>query len=281
MSIVIPAGMPVISHGAHNDPAEGTCIMEYVSILAGERFSDHPRTAYGLLGGVARSCNDAYDDGGVLLQGLAPLAVRFIGTRKAADAYNALYAGHGLGGNIAALDARLGMWAMSRVAAYIPEDVRLRVQQFAAHLDAHLDGDVAFVPPHDLFNRVDKELHDTRILYPAMGAVYRLTKAFVENDCCADHHIAGAILSAVSAVADKNGKTAIATELTALLDEFDRLTGHQLTDTVPEPAQPEPTNPEPDDTDDDKPAAIPAVQSISQMLAAFDKIVINTYATSN
>ncbi|MGH3329599.1 MAG: hypothetical protein ACRDPT_17705, partial [Streptomycetales bacterium] len=57
-----PDHLPLLARGAHDDPSEGVCLMEYVSVIAGERFSDHPRCTDPLLAGVARVVNDHVSD---------------------------------------------------------------------------------------------------------------------------------------------------------------------------------------------------------------------------
>ena len=37
-----PALLPVLSRGKHRNPRKGACFMEFASLLAGERWSDHP-----------------------------------------------------------------------------------------------------------------------------------------------------------------------------------------------------------------------------------------------
>lgn len=63
MTITIPDTLPTLSHGAH-EPGEGkACVMEYVSVIAGEAFSDHPHCTHHLIAAVARSLNDSmYSD---------------------------------------------------------------------------------------------------------------------------------------------------------------------------------------------------------------------------
>lgn len=73
-----PDGMPELSPGLHRNINEGACIMEYVSVLAGERFSDHPKCVLPVLASVARIVNDRISDAGRAR--LAPLAPDFIGT---------------------------------------------------------------------------------------------------------------------------------------------------------------------------------------------------------
>ena len=67
------------SSGRHADPGEGSCLMEYVSVLAGGRFSDHPRCTHPLLTWAARRINDTVSDTARPL--LATLTPDLIGTR--------------------------------------------------------------------------------------------------------------------------------------------------------------------------------------------------------
>lgn len=73
-----PAGLPVLGIGRHRTPEQGSCLMEYVSVLAGCRFSDHPRCTHPTLGALARGINDTTSDAGRLR--LAMLAPELIGT---------------------------------------------------------------------------------------------------------------------------------------------------------------------------------------------------------
>ena len=60
----LPAGLPILSAGVHLAPEDGACLMEYVSLLAGEPFSDAPRCTDPLLAALARLVNDATSDSG-------------------------------------------------------------------------------------------------------------------------------------------------------------------------------------------------------------------------
>jgi len=62
--------MPPISHqtiklsrGRHSSPEHGACVMELASMLAGESFSDHPRSVSRPLASFLRGYNDLLDDG--------------------------------------------------------------------------------------------------------------------------------------------------------------------------------------------------------------------------
>jgi hypothetical protein len=54
--------------------------MELASVLAGERFSDHPKSVCPVIGGLLRAYNDAVD--GDHRQALLPYAARIVGTRE-------------------------------------------------------------------------------------------------------------------------------------------------------------------------------------------------------
>ena len=71
----VPAGVPVPARYAHLDPSSGGCLMEIVSVLAGERFSDAPRCTHPVLALVARLVNDVIGDPATLL----PLAPSLVG----------------------------------------------------------------------------------------------------------------------------------------------------------------------------------------------------------
>jgi hypothetical protein len=58
----LPDLMPVLSRGKHRNPRKGACFMEMASVLAGERWSDHPRCTQPLLGELARNINDCTSD---------------------------------------------------------------------------------------------------------------------------------------------------------------------------------------------------------------------------
>ena len=49
-----PALLPVLSRGKHRNPRKGACFMEFASLLAGERWSDHPACTHPLLAAVAQ-----------------------------------------------------------------------------------------------------------------------------------------------------------------------------------------------------------------------------------
>ena len=60
----LPELLPTLSRGKHRSPRKGACFMEFASLLAGERWSDHPACTHPLLAAVARHVNDSTSDAG-------------------------------------------------------------------------------------------------------------------------------------------------------------------------------------------------------------------------
>jgi hypothetical protein len=72
-----PDLFPMLSRGKHRSPRTGACFMELASLLAGERWSDHPACTHPLLAALARHVNDHTSDAG--RQRLAHLIPSVIG----------------------------------------------------------------------------------------------------------------------------------------------------------------------------------------------------------
>ena len=72
-----PDLLPILSPGRHRSPRTGACFMELASLLAGERWSDHPACTHPLLAALARQVNDHTSDAG--RQRLAELIPSVIG----------------------------------------------------------------------------------------------------------------------------------------------------------------------------------------------------------
>jgi hypothetical protein len=83
--------LPVLSRGKHRSPRQGACFMEFASVLAGERWSDHPACTHPLLAAVARHVNDHTSDAGRRrLAGLIPSVIGLTGDDLHIDARIAL-----------------------------------------------------------------------------------------------------------------------------------------------------------------------------------------------
>jgi hypothetical protein len=61
-SVSSPEMLPILSRGKHRNMRKGACFMEMASVLAGERWSDHPKCTQPLLAELARYVNDCTSD---------------------------------------------------------------------------------------------------------------------------------------------------------------------------------------------------------------------------
>lgn len=73
-----PDFLPTLSAGSHDAEQGEACVMEYVSLLAGEQWSDRPECTHPLLAHEARTTNDLLRDGD--RSRLVPLIGRLFGT---------------------------------------------------------------------------------------------------------------------------------------------------------------------------------------------------------
>jgi len=86
-----PDLLPILSPGKHRNPRTGACFMELASLLAGERWSDHPACTHPLLAAVARHVNDhTSDTGRARLADLIPSVIGLTGDDLHIDARIAL-----------------------------------------------------------------------------------------------------------------------------------------------------------------------------------------------
>src|SRR5438034_8417178 len=67
-----------LAKDAHKSLSEGACVMEVVSVLAGEKFGDHPKCVSPVIGAFLRSWNDGLAD--EPRQRLKPYATKVVGT---------------------------------------------------------------------------------------------------------------------------------------------------------------------------------------------------------
>jgi hypothetical protein len=87
----LPGLLPMLSRGKHRSPRKGACFMEFASLLAGERWSDHPACTHPLLAAVARHVNDYTSDAGrARLVDLIPSVIGLTGQDLHIDARIAL-----------------------------------------------------------------------------------------------------------------------------------------------------------------------------------------------
>ena len=106
---MIPEFLPTLSVGAH-DPGSGeACVMEMVSLLAGEEWSDRPSCTHPALAAMARNVNDRLPD--CERHRLVPLIGRLFGTAPSGSERERHV-----------LSVRLAVWAAREVLAFTGED---------------------------------------------------------------------------------------------------------------------------------------------------------------
>ena len=76
-----------LSKGKHSSPAEGACVMELASMLAGEPFSDHPQSVCPMIGSFLRAYNDSIDNH--RRQDLYAYAAKVVGSRASENVQHA------------------------------------------------------------------------------------------------------------------------------------------------------------------------------------------------
>lgn len=76
-----------LSKGKHSSPDDGACVIELASMLAGEPFSDHPRSVSPPIAAFLRGYNDLLD--GERRQDLYPYAAKVVGTAASPEVEDA------------------------------------------------------------------------------------------------------------------------------------------------------------------------------------------------
>jgi len=79
-SLEVPDRLLYLDRGKHEPNSEQGCVMEAASWLAGEPWSDHPRSVHPVIASVARRVNDEIDDDE--RQSLWPLVAASLGTAR-------------------------------------------------------------------------------------------------------------------------------------------------------------------------------------------------------
>lgn len=93
MNLQVPDAMPTLSRGSHN-PGDGkACVMEYVSLISGDRWTDKPTCTHPAIRDVAIYVNDTIKDDDERSRLLVPLIGRLIDCSvRTEEVMDALYA---------------------------------------------------------------------------------------------------------------------------------------------------------------------------------------------
>lgn len=118
-----------LARGRHQRPEHGVCVMELASMLAGEPFTDHPRSVCRVLAAVLRACNDRFD--AETRQRLYRYAAEAVGTAGDARISDARVERCAAAQRQRAGRGRLGRW-LRRSIVPPPEPLGPELEGFAA-----------------------------------------------------------------------------------------------------------------------------------------------------
>ena len=131
-----------LRRGRHVSPDDGACVMELASMLAGEPFSDRPRSVCPVVASYLRSLNDMLDDGERQL--LYPYAAAAVGSAGDDDARRLRLARCRIAFSAANAQRSPVTRALMRAAASPPvaapvalESFTLRLVRALRRIDAH------------------------------------------------------------------------------------------------------------------------------------------------
>ena len=198
--------MPVLSSGVHDDPSQGACVMEYVSLLAGEPWSDTPACTHPVLARAAQVVNDELDDSE--RHQLVPLIGRLFGTAESGTPLD----------EQKVLSVRLAVWCARQVLPLV------RVANRAVFAEA-LGTAEAWCEGRATQEECNAAAAATR---GAAYAAYDACAAAAAYDAAAYDaatYAAFAAYDAFVAVAGAGDASELVDLLAGLLDEYDRLTG--------------------------------------------------------
>ncbi|NRQ51310.1 hypothetical protein [Aeromicrobium stalagmiti] len=129
----VPDALPTLSAGSHDSTNGEACVMEYVSLLAGEEWSDRPDCTHELLAHEARTVNDLLRESD--RSRLVPLIGRLFGTTDDSPT----------------LRARLRLAQARQVMALLEPAARPAVIAAVQRAESLIDADDAAVTVHDAF----------------------------------------------------------------------------------------------------------------------------------
>ena len=227
--MTIPDFLPSLAAGAHDAGDGEACVMEYVSLLAGEDWSDRPECTHALLAHEARMLNDDLGDRDRHL--LVPLVGRLFGTTADSPA----------------LTVRLRLRQVACVVRLLEPAVRPRVTAVVARAESlvgqgELDDDEAETQRADAravaraFFRADDGDGDggahhhnhhrlARMAFVALAGPVDAAEAWALSALVAAHQVA-ALGDCRADCGDTEAHARLRVrELTDLLDEYDAVTG--------------------------------------------------------
>lgn len=199
---ITPDGLPVLSAGAHSGPQEGACVMELVSYIAGEAWSDSPACTHPVLAATARRVNDSLPDSE--RHRLVPLIGRLFGTAPTGTDHEQQV-----------LSVQLAVWSGRQVLHLTREEDRAACATALDVAEAWTRGEATkeeCAYAAYAANAASNAAYDTASA--ASNAAYAAYAATAASNA--------AYAASNAAYAANAGRVAM---LTGLIDEYDRLTG--------------------------------------------------------
>lgn len=222
----VPDALPTLSAGSHDADHGEACVMEYVSLLAGEEWSDHPECTHPMLAHEARTTNDLLRESD--RPRLVPLIGRLFGTTEDSPE----------------LRARLRLAQARQVMALLEPDSRSRVVGAIEEAEAWLgrDGDSTDVhraideamayprhtgvldPAHTSFH-----LNASRVFAFVMTPELEPAEAYAARALVVAHLVAASGECRADCGSEPARARRMVKELAELIDVYDEVTGRVAT----------------------------------------------------
>ena len=218
----VPDALPTLSAGSH-DPHHGeACVMEYVSLLAGEEWSDRPECTHPMLAHEARTTNDLLRDSDRTR--LVPLIGRLFGTTE----------------DSSELRARLRLAQARQVMTLLEPDSRSRVVSAIEEAEAWFgkDGDSDDVRhaideamayprhPGDLdAAHTSFHLHSSRVFTFVMTPELEPAEAYAVKALVVAHLVAASGECRADCGSEPARARRMVNDLARLIDVYDEVTG--------------------------------------------------------
>jgi hypothetical protein len=107
----VPEGLPTLSREGHTENSGYACVMEYISVITGDEWSDHPKCTDPLIGSVAMALNDSIYGYETRSRVLVPRIGRLVGTNIHGRVADVMRYRSALAAPVRALDPeRYGRW---------------------------------------------------------------------------------------------------------------------------------------------------------------------------
>lgn len=226
----VPDALPTLSAGSHDADNGEACVMEYVSLLAGEEWSDRPECTHPMLAHEARTTNDLLRDGDRTR--LVPLIGRLFGTTEDSPE----------------LRARLRIAQARQVMALLEPDSWARVTAAIADAEAWLnrDGDSSDVhraideamayPRHtgDLdAAHTSFHLNASRVFAFVMTPELEPAEAYAAKALVIAHLVAASDECRADCGSEPARARRMVKDLSGLIDVYDEVTGRVSTPSSP------------------------------------------------